>query len=266
MPMRALLFDIGNTRLKWGVLEAGQLGRTGSIAHDKLAERGFGALTTKLPTDVESVLASNVAGAAFGTRLSGVIGLHCGCEVRFARSARSACGVTNAYRQPRQLGVDRWAAMIGARAEFRSALCIVDAGSAITIDAVDSAGQHLGGQIIPGLRLMAESLKMNTSGMSEMRIRTADPGSGMTLFAKGTAHGVQAGALNAVCGAVERAVRILRAERLRPKIILTGGGATPILRELQGTVIHKPHLVLEGLAAMTTSVAARHDRAERRTG
>ena len=263
MTTRALLFDIGNTRVKWGVLEGGHIKRTGMLAHDKLTERGFGALTAKLPARVDAVLASNVAGPAFGTRLSSVIGLHCGTEVRYARSARSACGVVNAYQQPRQLGVDRWAAMIGARAEFRASLCIVDAGSAITIDAIDSDGNHLGGQIMPGLRMMAESLKMNTSGMSEMRIRTADPGTGMALFAKGTAHGVQSGALNAVCGAVERAVRILRTERLRPKIILTGGCATPILNELQGNVIHRPHLVLQGLAAMTTCAESRRNGAVR---
>jgi type III pantothenate kinase len=266
MTKRALLFDIGNTRLKWGVLDAGQIKRTGMLAHDKLAERGFGALTSKLPTNVDAVLASNVAGAAFGARLSSVIGLHCGADVRFARSTRAACGVVSAYKHPRQLGVDRWAAMIGARAEFRSSLCIVDAGSAITIDALDGDGNHLGGQIIPGLRMMADSLKMNTSGMSELRVRTADPGTGMALFAKETSHGVQAGALNAVCGAVERAVRILRAERLRPKIILTGGGATPILNELQGSVMHRPHLVLEGLAAMTKCTKARREGTSRGRG
>ena len=58
MTTRALLFDIGNTRLKWGVLESGHIKRTGMLAHDKLAERGFGALTAKLPANVDAVLAS----------------------------------------------------------------------------------------------------------------------------------------------------------------------------------------------------------------
>ena len=250
MPQRALLFDIGNTRLKWGVADDGKLVRTGSIVHEKLADKGFNALTSKLPTRVDAVMASNVAGTSFGTRLSGVIGMHCGCDVRFARSEREACGVTNGYRQPRRLGVDRWAAMIGARAESRSAFCIVDAGSAITIDAVDRDGQHLGGQIIPGLRLMGASLRDNTNGIRDLNIRGGHPGDGMAMFADGTAKAVQAGALNAVCGAVERALRILRAERMRPKVIVTGGGAEPVLSELDCNVIHRPHLVMQGLAAM----------------
>jgi type III pantothenate kinase len=252
MARRWLLFDIGNTRLKWGIADDGAIVRTGGISHEKLAERGFNALTAKLPTRVDAVLVSNVAGSGFATRLAGVVGMHCGCDVRFAKSERTAFGVTNGYRQPRQLGVDRWAALIGARAETRSALCIVDAGSAITIDALDRHGQHMGGQIIPGLRLMGASLKDNTAGISSLNVRAGDPGTGMALFADGTARAVQAGALNAVCGAVERSLRILRAEGMRPKVILTGGGAEPILRELTGNVIHRPHLVLQGLASMLT--------------
>ena len=128
--MRALLLDVGNTRVKWGVLDRDRLRRTGHIAQQKINEKGLGIVTAKLPKNVDVVFASNVAGATFATRLSGVIGMHCGCDVHFAKSVRAACGVRNGYRQPRRLGVDRWVAMVGAFAEFRSPLCIVDAGTA----------------------------------------------------------------------------------------------------------------------------------------
>ena len=61
------------------------------------------------------------------------------------------------------MGVDRWVAMIGARSEFRGGLCIVDAGTAVTIDAIDKNGNHLGGQIIPGLALMSNALSFGAS-------------------------------------------------------------------------------------------------------
>ena len=181
---------------------------------------------------------------------NGVLGIHCNVEVRFAHSQKAAFGVTSSYRQPRRLGVDRWAAMIGARAESKSALCVVDAGTAVTIDALDRHGQHLGGQIIPGLHLMARSLKSDTDGIAGVRVRPADPGTGMALFANRTERAIQTGALNAICGAIERAVRIMRAEGLRPRIILTGGGASRILKQLDGKVLHRPNLVLQGLAFM----------------
>ena len=62
MEFTALLLDIGNTRLKWGVLSDGRIGRTGSIRHEVLAKSGMTALNRRLPRNVDAVLASNVAG------------------------------------------------------------------------------------------------------------------------------------------------------------------------------------------------------------
>ena len=250
MNRRALLFDVGNTRLKWGVLSGDRLSRTGSIRHEKLKDTGFNALTTKLPSTVEDVLVSNVAGAAFGSRLSGVIGLHCGQDVHFVHSERSGFGVRNGYRQARQLGVDRWVALVGARQEAAGALCIVDAGTALTIDAMDRDGNHLGGQIIPGLDLMAGALERDTSDIGAAPRTPRDAATGMDMFAKSTRLAVRAGAVSAVCGAVERAVRVMKSAGYRPTVILTGGDASRILKQLDGKVIHRPHLVLQGLACM----------------
>jgi type III pantothenate kinase len=245
-----LLFDVGNTRIKWGSLDGDKIVRSGSIRHDALHESGFSALTSHLPRKLDSIFVCNVAGPGFAAKLSGVLGIHCDAEMHFARVQKAAFGVTNSYRQPRRLGVDRWAAMIGARAESKAALCVVDAGTAVTIDALDRHGQHLGGQIIPGLHLMARSLESNTDGIGGLPNRKADIGTGMELFANSTGRAVQTGSLNAICGAIERAVRIMRGEGLRPRIVLTGGGASRILKELDGKAVHRPHLVLQGLAFM----------------
>jgi type III pantothenate kinase len=250
---RALLFDVGNTRLKWGVLDNDRIAQSGSIDHVKLKQQGFAALTTRLPANADYVLVSNVAGPAFATRLAGVIGMHCDTDVHFARSEKEACGVRNAYSQPRRLGVDRWAALLGARAEIRSAVCVVDAGTAVTIDAMDKTGQHLGGQIIPGPGLMSVALSNETSGIGSPKGTARDPGVGMGLFARNTGDAVQSGTLSAVCGAIERAARAMRSAGLRPKIVLTGGDASRILKQLDGKVLHRPHLVLQGLAYMVQS-------------
>lgn len=246
---RALLLDVGNTRLKWGIAENGVLRRTGSVTHEKLAEQGFAVLTTKLPKAIDTAYASNVAGQTFATRLSGVIGLHCGQDVHFARSKASGWGITNRYRQPRRLGVDRFVAMIGARDAYRSSLCIVDAGTAVTIDAVDGKGNHLGGQILPGLRLMIESLNAETSDLPPVR-RAARSGDGILQFAASTGSAIVNGSLAAVCGAIERAMKLMRSAKLRPTLVLTGGDASRILAELDTAAEHHPNLVLEGLAVM----------------
>jgi len=250
MAGRALLIDAGNTRLKWAVADRREILRSGTVRYEKIREKGFTTLASRLPRRVEAAMISNVAGVSFGTRLAGFLGIHCGVQPHFVIPSRSAHGITNGYRRPRQLGADRWAAMIGARAETKSALCIVDAGTAITIDALDRDGRHLGGQILPGLRLMADSLKRQTNGIRDLTIRPVDTGTGMKLFATTTERAIPAGSLNAICGAIERSVRIMRQDGLRPKLVITGGGAPRIISELGMPSVHRPHLVLQGLAVM----------------
>ncbi|MCB1845176.1 MAG: type III pantothenate kinase, partial [Halioglobus sp.] len=205
-----LLFDVGNTRVKWGYARGTDLRRTGSITHARLAEAGFTALIAHLPSRVESVLVSNVAGASFASRLSGVIGMHYSLDVRFARSTARASGVTNSYPQPRRLGVDRWVAMIGARSEFNGTLCVVDVGTAVTIDALDKSGQHLGGQILPGLGLMTKALNADTSDLPVVKRAPRRSDKALHAFASSTGSAIYNGAMAAVCGAIERALRVLR--------------------------------------------------------
>ena len=251
--MTALLLDVGNTRLKWGVLDDDNIRRTGHIAHDKIRERGLQELTSKLPRRVDAVFASNVAGTSFATRLSGVVGMHCHCDVRFARSERRGWGVTNSYRQPRRMGVDRWVAMVGAWAETQAACLIVDVGTAVTIDALDDDGIHLGGQIIPGVATMAQSLSSATSNIPLVRASAKRVANDLEMFGHNTVAAVREGSQNAVVGAIERAVRTLQSNGHDPTIVLTGGDASRILKSLDEALLHRPHLVLQGLAHMLES-------------
>ena len=246
--MRALLLDVGNTRLKWGVRDGEEIRRTGHLTQQKIREQGLAVVTSKLPRDVDVVYASNVAGATFATRLSGVIGAHCECEVHFAKSEREACGVRNGYRQPRQLGVDRWVAMIGAWSEFEAASVVVDAGTAVTIDVIDDDGCHLGGQIIPGVHLMAAALAASTSDIPTTGRRPPPAPTGLDAFGDSTSKAVSNGAWAAVAGAVGRAITALRSTAYDPVVVLTGGDASRMLTALGDEPLHRPHLVLQGLA------------------
>ncbi|MDH3748849.1 MAG: type III pantothenate kinase [Gammaproteobacteria bacterium] len=248
--MRALLLDVGNTRLKWGVGQDGKIAKTGNIPQQKIREQGVGVLTARLPRNVDAVMASNVAGPTTATRLAGLIGAHCNTDVHFAKTARSAYGLKNSYAQPRSMGVDRWVAMIGAWAELHSACLIVDAGTAVTIDAVNRDGQHLGGQILPGVALMARALATDTSDLPRVTPAKTSTYDGLSMFAGNTRNAIQSGALNAVVGAIERANKTLRSNAYRPKLVLTGGDASRILPTLDGSPLHRPHLVLQGLLHM----------------
>lgn len=248
--MRALLLDIGNTRLKWGVYDGTGFRETGDILQSDIRERGLSVLTSRLPPDVDAVWASNVAGAGFGARLNAVIRVHCGCEVHFTAVAKQAFGLRNGYVDSRRLGVDRWVAMIGAWAEEQTACLIVDAGTAVTIDAVDTEGRHLGGQIIPGIALMARALSVATSDIPLVDAGRDSLSAGQQIFGNSTSEAVSLGSVNAIVGAVERAARTMCARDCKPRIVLTGGDASRILRMLDEPIQHRPHLVLSGLAHM----------------
>ncbi len=251
--MKALLLDAGNTFLKWGIGENGEIHKTGLINQYEIKEKGISVLTTRLPRDVDAVMASNVAGPTFATRLAGVIGAHCGRDVHFASSKKSELGLTNAYKEPRTLGVDRWVAMIGAWTEFRSACLVVDAGTAVTIDAIDDDGNHLGGQILPGTTLMASALARETSNIPPIKVPKASKFEGMKQFANSTGGAVTSGARAAVTGAVEHAIKTLRSNAYDPTVVLTGGDASRILQALDEDPLHRPNLVLEGLMRMLES-------------
>ena len=248
--MRALLLDVGNSRLKWGVCEDGQIGDAGDIPQADIDSRGLSVLTSRLPHDVDEVWVCNVAGSTFGARLSAVLGIHCHCEVHLVRVRKRAFGVTVSYARPRSLGVDRWVAMLGAWAEVNAACVVVDAGTAVTIDALDDSGTHLGGQILAGMNLMTSALTDATSDIPAIKTQRLPTARGMAMFASTTTASVQFGAVNAVAGAIERVCRTLREHGHDPVLILTGGDASRILKSLDEPALHRPQLVLSGLAHM----------------
>lgn len=249
--MKTLLLDIGNSRLKWGVHENDAIEHVGGIELRKLRDQGMSTLTSRLPRDVDLAIACNVADKRFAGGVSESITERCGQDVFFVQSAAKACGVTNAYDEPGRLGVDRWVAMIGARAACRGACLVVDAGTAITLDALDADGRHLGGQIIPGLFLMAETLGKNTTDLPSISEgMSSDELSGL-VFARSTTAAIAHGIHAAAAGAVERAMRTLVELGHDPTLLLTGGDAVALQNSLQIAAELRPHLVLEGLARLS---------------
>jgi type III pantothenate kinase len=77
-----------------------------------------------------------------------------------------ACGVINGYDDPEQLGADRWAALIAARSMAIQGACIMDVGTAISIDGLDGQGVHLGGVIFPGTELLRNVVRDSLARVS----------------------------------------------------------------------------------------------------
>ena len=152
---------------------------------------------------------------------------------------------------PEQLGVDRWSAIVGAWQRYRSALCIIDAGSALTIDLLSSKGQHFGGIILPGLGLMQSVLIKDTSDISYFFDQSSSFSSSNDWYGKSTASAVSKGCLFSITKTIESAVNKFSESVEKPKIVMTGGDAHLLLDNLPIKVEHLPFLVLEGLSLLS---------------
>lgn len=235
-----LLIDVGNTRLKWARAEHGALHPGGAIAH----AGDPGAALAQVPLrGAASVWIVSVAGSAHDASLDAACRARFGCAPHFARSQAQRAGLRNAYAEPQRLGADRWIALLGAFTDARGACVVADAGTALTVDAVDAGGQHLGGIIAAGLHTSERAVL----GATRFPVRAVplQPHGGL---GRDTEACVRQGALLSCLGAIERAAAALPQARG----YLTGGDAPVLLPLLRGTWEHRPNLVFEGLLAYAT--------------
>jgi type III pantothenate kinase len=163
-------------------------------------------------------------------------------------SLPSLAGVRNGYRQPQQLGSDRFASAIGAHALFPDrTLIIATCGTATTIDAVTADGVFTGGMILPGLNLMASSLARNTAQLPEVLQHSER----LAPFADNTEEAIISGCIAAQVGAIERAFAYVRlGADESAQCIVSGGAAASIASHLAIPYTPVDNLVLIGLQAV----------------
>jgi len=239
-----LLIDIGNTRIKWATFDAGSLHGPDVIEHRADAAT-VNIMLDRIATAPTGVVAANVAGDQFGALVAGAVRERWGMPVRFASTQPQAGPVRNGYHDFRKLGVDRWLAIIAAVDRFTGPVCIVDAGTAMTIDVVATGGAHLGGYIIPGLDLMRRSLGDQTGDLR--RFAGDELPAGRLSPGHSTAEAINSGALAAVCSLIDHCVGTLSEQEAAPALVVTGGDAERLIPHLDVAAHHRPQLVLEGL-------------------
>lgn len=256
MTAAALLIDAGNTRIKWALHDGGAaFPAEGAFEHGATPHEW-----ARLPRPRGAWL-SNVAGAAAAEHLDALLDAHWPALPRVVlRASASAGGVRNGYRDPAQLGSDRWAGLIGARAAFPGEhLLLATLGTATTLEALRADGYFLGGLIAPGWDLMMRSLGAHTAQLPTLNAEHAAQlladaqHEAAPLFAIDTPHALSAGSLHAQAGLIEHAWHALNADLGEPVRLVVSGGAADML----APVLRVPHtrhasLVLAGLALLAT--------------
>ena len=203
--MKILAIDCGNTRIKWGLWDGAAWLRVGAMTHDELgdARSGIAPAFASLPPPAHIAIA-NVAGEGVRATVERALA-SINAPIMWARSTERQCGVINRYGAPATLGVDRWAALIGARHVQPGACIVVGAGTATTIDLLSASGEFRGGVILPGLDLMKRSLAEHTARLPLADGAYADE-------PRSTEDAIESGALHAQAGAIERILARMKEE------------------------------------------------------
>ena len=235
-----LLVDIGNTRIKWCGDNNGDIKTSFAIDYkqcDFLNDIHLRWLKSDPPQQlaISSVSESQIAGQII--HLAKIIWPD--IEIIIAKSQAKGFSVTNAYQQADKLGVDRWLGLIALRKFYPGKSCIVDCGTAITIDCLDSHGLHLGGLISPGLRLMKQSLYQGAENLSFSKKGYK---TGLSDF---TEAAIYTGTLFAAAGLIEKSINNLCSCQT---VVMTGGDAELLAKYLGFESIIEPDFVLKGLS------------------
>lgn len=238
-----LLLDLGNTRLKWALRRDGDAPASGAVAWDEDVAEILAAAWSSLPRPA-AVFGASVVDAPREALVAACVTDAFGREPHWLRTPAEACGVRNAYAEPQKLGVDRFLAMVAARADGLAPCVLAGVGTALTLDALAADGRHLGGLIAPGPRLMQQSLLGATA-----QVRPAHAGA-IVEAADNTADAVASGCWLAAAALVERfAARMAPALGGAPALRLGGGDAEALLPLLTVPALLAHDSVLHGLAA-----------------
>lgn len=162
-----------------------------------------------------------------------------------AKTSKYDCGVECAYQKPQQLGIDRWLAMIAGyqatNRETGQTVGIVDIGSAITLDVVDPGGKHIGGHIIPGKRLLCESL-LNTANVS---VDNSLPAPSRFELGRSTIDCVNFGVRQMMLGYLSCSMMACTRKYKVNQWVITGGDSEYWLKSLKNSEMYSQDLNLQ---------------------
>jgi len=259
--------DIGNSRVKWALFNAGEIVEHGVFAYTKDAVKKDFELKlceANLPKFASSIVVSCVAGADIKQRFIDWLKENNFTEWRFAETRSKQCAIVNAYKDPAKMGVDRWLAMIAAfdlcDAKNNELICVIDCGTAITLDILNAQGVHIGGLIMPGYQTMVQSLIKQTGNIESFEQIGFNHAQNSGL-ACSTQDAILKGCSQLVSGGVAGVLqRQLTEEITKVNCVVSGGDGqwlTDALttdrqpREMTGVTIqasdYRPFLVLQGL-------------------
>ena len=241
MTRPVLLLDAGNSRAKWRLRRARRDVEGCCAARELSAPAAW-----RVPCAPRRVVASVVRGDDARRVLRAACADLWGLEPEFAAVAGEAHGVVNGYRNPAELGVDRWLSLLAARRLCRGDAVIVDCGTAITVDLLRADGRHDGGAVLPGLRALSGALARRAPRLEVVDAR--EDGADAEFPPRGTRAALALGARLCALAAVDRFIeRCAASAASAPQVLVTGGDGPWVAPRLSCPASSHRNLVLDGL-------------------
>lgn len=229
-----LVIDAGNTLIKYAIFENYELIFNGSDS--SFTELQYNVLTKKFPF-IKQIIISNVGHNQldFFKTLKGIN------LIEF--SWQTPTPIKNLYQSPETLGMDRLAAVVGANQVFPNEnIMVIDLGSAVTYDFINSQSEYIGGNISPGLNMRFKALNNFTSKLpllsANENYNTIGKNTGEAIIS-----GVEQGLLFEISGYIDYFSQYY----LDLKVILTGGDSFFFEKILKKHIFVNPNLILIGL-------------------
>lgn len=258
-----LLIDWGNTRIKYLLVEDQDILRNDILSQPLRYARSSDELFTNVLAAtnkqlIKAVLMASVRDNQDTQKLSQKF-KELGAKIYIAGTSAMNCGIKCAYVDYSSLGVDRWLAVIGAYSKSHN-IGVIDAGSALTVDLVSSEGLHLGGHILPGKRLLRDSL------LKTDQVRAGETITATSNFELGrsTAECVDFGIQQMMSGYLKSVIQQAKTGYSVEDWIVTGGDGLELVEQLtkypteisQSKFQYQPTIVFKGLVDLYFEMAS----------
>jgi type III pantothenate kinase len=256
-----LLLDLGNSRCKFAIVEKDEVKQYEVQNYGPFGKLYSVKSLSDKYSDADEVVISSVLSEEMNSQIKEALLSGTVKKVFFLAPAENSFSVKLAYANPSSMGADRVAALIGAIEKYSGNCCIVDCGTAITIDALDAKGAHQGGVILPGIKTMQKALLGNTK--IEASETETGPGSrpgsrpelAFNVLSKTTEDAIHTGCISAVAGGIEHVVNKMASEYdTFDQIVFTGGDAEYIKSFLDLKAVIDHTLVLDGLKVVSYNI------------
>jgi type III pantothenate kinase len=245
MDINLLVLNVGNSRLAVGVFVGGELAHSIRIPHDNRAD--WAGKIADAWKRIEGQENAAVAGASVNPLLNEELE-H--VVERVTKRPLDWVGkqidlpIKVLTEKPAETGVDRIVNIAAAHEQMEKACVVVDAGTAITVDCCNDAGEFLGGAIAPGARTMLAALHEKTAKLPEVELAMPKH-----AFGKNTREAILLGVYHGIRGLVKELVENYATELgFWPDIIATGGDATKLFEGWELIHAIAPDLTLYGIA------------------